>query len=297
MLHERLKKMMDDIIDVAFADSDVPESLKRRFKWYKLYILPKESDTTGGKYNVNDHVIEVYNARLGGEFMAKCCLHELSHHIDWCINGVTGHKDPFFAVFAKLIYAALDMGILTQETFDDGWSKDHDRVMEILAQYCPHEVDYKRQDAAIVRVHNSYSIKNQLKERGYKWNNIEAVWEIETEDEEGEESFLESIGAVLGTPGSTIIRSPWYTIEENNMVLDPTVYIEAKDWGRRTYDAREALKKEGFFFSGNQKKWLYKVKSEEFEEKLQEFQRNPDLSGLEFKCQNRKVKKTAASKK
>jgi hypothetical protein len=229
--------------------------------------------------------------------MAKCCLHELSHHIDWCLNGTTGHKDPFYAVYAMLIYAALDMGILFKETFDDPWSRDQERVKEIIENYCPHEVDYKISNIAVVKVHNSYSIKNQLKENGYKWNSIESVWEKETEDEQEEEAFLESLGAIMSVPGNTIIRSPWYTIDESNMIMDPTVYIEARDWGRRTYDARAALKKQGFYFSGDTKKWLCKVKSEDYKKKMKEIENDPELTGIEFKCQNRKMKKPATTKK
>lgn len=298
MLHERLKKLMDDIADVAFAKSDIPESIKKKFKWYKLYILPKESDTSNGRYIVNEHTIEIYNARLGGKSMAKCCLHELSHHIDWCINGVTGHKEPFYEVYAKLIYAALDMDILKEDAFNDQWSKDFEKVKEIVKNYSPHPIEYINNNTVFIRVHNSYSIKNQLKENGYRWNGIETVWEKETDDETTEEDMLEKLGAVfVSFENSTPPRSAWYTIEENNMVLDPIVYIEARDWGRRTYDARDELKKQGFFFSGDQKKWLLKIKSDEFEKKIDELKNNPALAGIEFKCQNRKMKKVSSPKK
>ena len=140
MLHERLKKLMDDIIDVAFSSNDdISDYTKKRFKWFKLYVLPKESKTSSGRYIIDTHTIEIYNSRLGGDHMAKCCLHELSHHIDWCLNGTTGHKDPFYAVYAKLIYASLDMGILQLSNFEDSWSSDSEKVQEIIKGYCHHE--------------------------------------------------------------------------------------------------------------------------------------------------------------
>lgn len=296
MLYQRLKKLMDDIVDVAFADTTMSDAMRNRFKWYKLYILPKESKTSSGRYIVDTHTIEIYNARLGGQHMAKCCIHELAHHIDWCIHGKTGHKDPFFEVYAKLIYAALNMQILTKKDFEDDWSADHERVEEIIENYCRHDVDYQKEASAVIKVHNSYSIKNQLKERGYTWNNIEAVWETETEDEDAEEAFLGSIGAVFRGLEDAEPRTPWYSIEETGMVMSPTVYIEAKDWGIRTYDARSALKRQGFFFSGDKKKWLLKVKSEEFDEKIEELENDPELHGLEFVCQNRKIKKKPKKK-
>jgi len=298
MLYQRLKKLMDDIVDVAFANTNMSDGMRNRLKWYKLYILPKESKTSSGRYVIDTHTIEIYNARLGGQHMAKCCLHELSHHIDWCLHGSTGHKDPFFEVYAMLIYAALNMQVLTQADFDDNWSKDQERVREIVDQYCPHPVDYSMEDLPdVIKVHNSYPIKNQLRDAGYTWNNIEMVWEKESDSLDEDERQLEQFGAVFCSPGAEEPRKPWYSIEEMSMLMDPTVYIEAKDWGIRTYDARDALKKQGFRFSGDTKKWLLKIKSNDYNQKMEELENDPGLHGLEFICQNRKLKKKPATRK
>lgn len=288
MLHERMKKILDDIIDVAYAD--LPEEKRNQLKWYKLYILPDEKARSSGRYFPTQNKIEVYNPRLGAEHMAKCCIHELAHRTSCCINGFDeggGHGKNFYAEYRKLIYAALDMGILQEDTFNkDEWSSDQNKVRKIVSEYEPNPVDYIMDFPPIIKVYNSFNIKDSLREHGYKWNSIEMIWEKETDDTETEIAFLESIGASERTLGSENEKGkPSFTVDEFSLLMSPYAYIEAKG---NTYDAREALKAHGFFFVSKGKRWVCKVDSAHYSDKMIELRDAEDLYEIEFKPMNRK---------
>lgn len=257
MLEKRIKKYLEDIIDVAFANDD--EKLRQRYKWFKLHILPKENKRVSGYYYENTHVIEVFNPSLGSRHLAKCCLHELSHHIDWCRHGKSGHQAPFYEVYEKLIFASLDMGILQKEDFHDDWSRDKNKVLAILDRYKPHPIAYKTDIPCIIRIFNGFTVKDQLKSAGYRWNTLEQVWEIEVSDLSMQEKYLSSLKIAKSQEELSEYPDPYYVITDPSMHIDGIIYILAQG---QTYDAREILKEYGFFFS-KEKKWLRKVKASE----------------------------------
>ena len=294
LLDSRIKKILEDIIDVAYAGTDIPEDIKKRFKWFKLNILTKELARTNGDYNTHTHIVRVYNAHRGVCQMAKTCLHEVAHHIVWCLykNDVKPHGEEFYDNYAMLIYAALDMKILTPDDFLNDNSKDNEKVAEILEDYDPMEVDYRMDNPTIIKVRNSYKVKDALKEHGYKWNNMEQTWEkfLEDETENDEKAFLAGIGVASVDPGNRL--DPWYVIEGNNMYIDAYVLIEAVG---DTYELREHLKRHGFTFNTNKKKaWTCKVKASEYEQKMLDIMRDEQIgsnSNIRFELISRKSKK------
>lgn len=295
MLEQRVKKTLEDIVDVAFAE--VPEEKRQRYKWFKLRFMPKELKKSNGKYNQSTHVIEVNNASRGVTQLAKTCLHEVSHHIDWCNRRESGHGKPFYAIYEKLIYAALDMKILKPEDLIDEHSSDNQKVAAIVARYVPKKIKYIQKDEMLLRVMNAFSIKEDLKERGYRWNNMEQVWELSVSEEEvkEEEAFLVEIGVVDEEPENT--QTPWYTLTDNNLYIDAYVLIEASG---NTYERREALKACGFTYNtGKKSAWTMKVKASRLKEKmkaLNEYKQKNDISDIEFATVSRKVKRKIPSK-
>lgn len=294
MLHQRLKKLLDDIIDVAYAD--LPQEKRERLKWYKLYVLPKEKKTAGGTYYYRENKLEVYNPRLGSDFMAKALIHELSHRMSYCLNGDAGrgHGKEFYAEYRRLIYAALDMGVLSADTFNkEEWARDQNKVRQIVSEYVPNPVDYVMDFPPVVKVYNSYSIKDDLKARGYAWNNIENLWEKETESPEEETAFLESKGAVERLLDAPETKQLSYSIDENSLLMDPVVYVEAKG---NTYDARNKLKELGFTFSKRGKKWVRTIPAKNYPELIEKIA-VASIPDVEFKAVNRKTKKSTTVKK
>ena len=292
MLDKRVKKILDDIIDVAYGDQGIPEQKFARFKWFKLRILPKEYKTMNGHYVTKEHLVEVFNAYRGVTQIAKTCIHEVAHHIVHCLYGIQNvpmHGKEFYDVYAHLIYAALDMNIMEPEELIDLHSGDHKKVEKILEEYDPDPVEYQMEDPVLIKVMNGYKVKDILKEHGYRWNNMEQVWELLPEEDktEDEVAFLKSNNISGDDPGDRI--TPWYIVEDNGVKIDAYVLIEAKG---DTYALREKLKSHGFTFNTPKKKaWTCKVKASEYNDKIAEIKRDTDLQSLEIKRISRKIKK------
>lgn len=284
MLNKRIKKFLDDIIEVAFPDKDKTE--RKKYKDYSLNILVKENTSTSGMYRENSKSIEVYNPSLGSKHLAKCCLHELSHHIDACQHGTSGHQKPFYGIYAKLIYASLDMGILSVKDFDDNWSSDQNKVRAIVAKYVPHPVEYKSEFNPVARVYNGFTVKEVLKQNGYRWNGVEQVWEKNIyRNREEEEKFLAD-SSISKQPAEYVeLPGPYYVIVQPEMYVDAVVYIAASG---DTYEKKEALKKYHFYFSKDKKMWLCKVKSSELEHMMKSLKTDETLKGLSFGVLKRK---------
>ncbi len=281
MLEKRIKQYLDDIIDEAYKD--VPEDQRKRYHWFKLYIRTKENSSSSGMYHVTSHIIEIYNPSLGEKHLAKTCLHEVSHHIDWCQNGFTGHKKPFYDAYRRLIYASLNLSILKTADFYDEWSSDHAKVLKIVEAYVPHKVDYQKPTQTVVRVKNCYVQKEFIKENGYYWNSVEQVWEKTTEDTKKEEQFLTSIGIRPASEQS--MSAPQYTIEQTDIYINAIVYIKAEG---KTYDEREFLKKSGFHFREKERIWAKKTTADELEKELKTLAKEAEGRPLRFRLWNRK---------
>ena len=289
MLESRIRRYLNDIIDVAFADS--PPRERSRYKDFKLQIDTKELRSSNGVYYWNDHMIKVYNPSRGDQPLAKTCLHELSHHIDYMQHGPSGHQQSFYAIYARLIYAALDMGILSPEDFNDDWSRDQSRVRSILANYIPHRVNYRKPSYKVLKVYNAFRVKDYLKAYKYRWNGVEQVWEKTIEDdEENEIELMNALGISDTKPQNENSGIPWYTIKDPSMMIEAVVYIEAAG---DTYPCKEILKNiYGFFYNPTRKTWQRKVTSSQSPKELLAILRyDTRLNGCSFSFLNRKQKR------
>lgn len=248
-LNRRIKKILNDIIDTAYSDEE--EDCRKKYKHFSLYISNIEKENSSGQYFPSEARIEVYNPSLGARHMAKCCIHELAHHIDKTKNGKTGHQKPFYEEYRKLMYAALDLGILDREDFIDNWSSDRNKVRKMLEQYQPCPMDYQLPGGLIIQCRNCYKIRDKLKKREFAWNSVEEAWE-RTIEKEDKNAFLETL-KTLGC-GDIEIRNEW------DMHIDATIMVTANG---NTYEAREALKKKGFRYDGESKTWRRKLRSKD----------------------------------
>ncbi len=277
----KLKNLLNSIIDVAFADR--PENDLKRFKWFKLYVTGKEVSSTSGTYNVKTHTINLYNLSLGEKHLAKCALHELSHHIDWCLNGCTGHRKPFYGVYKTLIYASLNMNILKKEDFYDNWSSDGNKVRKIVEEYVPRSVEYKKDETPVVKIFNSFNIKDIIRERGYHWNNLEKVWEKNIEDIEAEKLWLMESGVSETEDKNT----PYYTVSQVNMYVDAAIMLIAEG---DTFKIKDVLKEYGFYFVSENRIWKKQIKASELDaitRKMREDERLK-VSGFAIRKESRK---------
>lgn len=284
MLNIRIKRYLNDIIDVAYPDATDNEL--RLYKGFYIYVTPQEKKRSAGVYYPNERKIELYNARLGINHMLKCSLHELSHHLDYCINGEIGHRKPFYNEYRKLIYASMDMGIFTADVFDDNWSSDQNKVRKIVSEYKPNPVEYNPSFPPIIKVYNAYSIKEDLKTKKYTWNTIEQFWEKETTNIIEETQFLEQLKCLKSDTEDITIKRPYYVIEDSSFIIVPVVYIEAIG---DTYTYKEILKQYGFFFKEKGKKWIKKVNVKNYDREIDNLYSVEELQDIKFEAlKNRK---------
>lgn len=190
----KLKKILEDLVEYAYADD-------RRLPYYKRFYveyLKKQLKTKNGDYNPETHRLRVFTLNRDDTAIMKTSLHELSHHILFVQCKKTTHGAEFYAIYKKLLFAALDMKIFDADKYraciKD--STDANKVLKMLDEYVPQDTEYKK-GIKRVRVSRAYDIKEALKERGYTFNAYDKVWEKELEITavKEEELFLQGRGA------------------------------------------------------------------------------------------------------
>lgn len=246
----RIKSILEQIIDVAYAEES--EYQRRKYKDFTIKIMDTDMKTKNGDYHPTTKTIRVLNPSHGSERIAKTCLHELSHHIDYVKNGTSNHKQPFYDIYAKLIYAALDMGVLKVTDFDSEGlmhSSDYSKVQAIVSHYRPIEIEHNVKNQLIVLVQNCYAQKDQLKAKGFKWDPMEKAWSIVINDSaEGEaKAYLENIGCKD------------YKIKSMDLKLELQHYVKVTG---DTYQVKEILKEHGFSYKKEEKCWIKYIDNE-----------------------------------
>ena len=190
-----LKKKLDQIIDYAYRDFNDPK--KERFTWFKLNVSKIKKRGYSGTYNIQTHEIIVYDVigtKDGNNI--STLLHEVSHHIDWVLHGKTGHQKEFYEVFSKLLYAAIDLNMVSLNELRnmDHRNRDYNKVQKILSKYSFIKSSVNKDcDEYVIKVLNAYSIKEDLKKMGYHWNSISKSWDKESIHQsilESEKKFL-----------------------------------------------------------------------------------------------------------
>ena len=183
-LSEQLKKQMDDIIDVAYKGED--PQLVRKFHRFSVHCSEQDSKRINGNCRwipeeqaSQIRVLKLEDRSYKGILITT--IHEVAHHIDMVKTGSMGHGTSFYDEHMKLLYAALDMSILSKEDVME--YKDSRSANKIAKrtdkEYEANPVDYKK-DVVQVRVYNAMYVKEILKARRFRWNNADKAWVLET---------------------------------------------------------------------------------------------------------------------
>ncbi len=167
-----LKKHLHRIIEQAYKD----DPKLAAYKDFQLRLRDEEMNSSTGTYDPNDHTIEITNL-ADGEANNLCTLiHELCHHIETCQRGKTGHQKSFYDIYAKLLYAALDLKRISLHDFQnmEHRNSDYAKVQKILRSYVAKDtaVDAEKTVAVV----NAYAIKEELKKYGYHWDDLNRAW-------------------------------------------------------------------------------------------------------------------------
>lgn len=179
-----LKKTLDDIMTQAYP-KEVQASL-RKFKHYYVQISDKTYRSKHGDYNLRTHRIRLFNITDRDSVLTVAtAIHELAHHVDWCLRGRTDHQSPFYEVYRKLLYAGIDMGLFDAKTFLSCIrdASDHNKVRKIISGYEKKETGYKK-NMKRIDVKDAYEKKDALKEAGYRFDAITKNWYLEVMEED-----------------------------------------------------------------------------------------------------------------
>ena len=203
----QIKKMLNDILDVAYKD-EVSSAMLARFKRFTIMASEAElSRRLGDCWYNKDGSASIRILGLGRDRYQESlivAIHEISHHVEYSMCKTHGHGPNFYMVHKKLLFAAFDMGILkVEDVTEDSESRARNKhkLAGMMHEYVPRPIDYKANNVQLF-VYNAYSVKDKLKSHGYRWNGLDQAWTKELSGEELEEemNFLQS----LSVPASDI---------------------------------------------------------------------------------------------
>jgi len=224
---------------------------------FEIEIFAQERKTFHGQYNPNKKLIQIYNLSRPTEYVISTTIHELAHHIEFTTYGQTGHSKRFYRILKKLLETAVEKGYVKYNTIREKTDSVDLAQMEkyygkIKATY--DETKDKNKDYTMMKVKNSYEIKEELKARGFFYNKQERVWQkkILKTDYNAEKEKIEALGNV------EIIR-----MDFDNIQIDACYFIIITG---NTYDIKDKLKQNGFFWNGSS--WVKKIQAKDMDKEL-----------------------------
>ena len=190
----QIKKMLNDILDIAYKD-EVPPGMLARFKRFTIMASEAELGRRLGDCRYNkDGSASIRILGLGRDRYQESlivAIHEISHHVEYSMYKTSGHSASFYGVHKKLLFTAFDMGILrVEDVTEDSESRARNKhkLAGMMHEYVPHPISYKT-DTITLFVYNAYTIKDKLKNRGYHWNGLDQAWTKELLEEELEDEL------------------------------------------------------------------------------------------------------------
>lgn len=176
MLGLKVHNVLSDIMNEAFPNNV--------FSKFFIEMIPKEYATIHGRYYYKSRKIEIFNLSREPKRILITTIHELAHHVDRNIRGKSGHDKHFYQVHRMLLITAVEMGIVSlRDIAIINDSLDAEKLEayfgEIMSwKYTPKS--YKT-NKSMIKVQFSFSIKDILRGRGYKYSKDEKLWEKEIE--------------------------------------------------------------------------------------------------------------------
>lgn len=256
MLNVYVHQVLQRILDKTYPES-IPES--RKIKKFWIELVPKEIRTYHGYYDPNEYRIRIVNLSRKPHHILLTTIHELAHHIDFCIYGSSGHNKRFYSIHNQLVKTAIKMGITTYAEFKD--VIDNNDIKQLERYFGPNRANYDpayddKKDNVHIKVKNSFPIKDELKANGYKYNAVDQTWDKDCDKQllEDEESFLYNL-----TDPENI------EFAEGSQVSIQVIYYIIVD---QCYSYKDSLKANGYRFKGfNQEGnvWVKKIYAQELE--------------------------------
>ena len=269
-----LKNHLDEIIRNAYHDDPNVD----RYTWFKLNVIDKKLKTKSGDYSTKTHVINVYDIKAKEANNIATLLHEVAHHVDWVQNGKTGHQQPFYDAFRRLMYSALDLNKIAVEDMLslEHRNVDHNKILKMLNEYRQSDVNIETDDSLTIRI-SFDPIIEKLKENGYHYNSLNYSWDkkIERNNESDEHDFLISIGLndeLVTSSDSNTLSFQKKSFNKNTDDKERYKKNYKKDSSKKytvfvknCYDQKDLLKDRSYRWSSKSKRWYKTVDNDEDE--------------------------------
>ena len=250
-----VKTILEDIVFYTYNGKVDDKTYERLTKFY-VKLENKVTNSYHGFYKYNDSSITITNLYRNQTSIVCTTIHELAHHVDRVFRGKSDHSKEFYAVFGQLLYTGLNMGLFSKEEAlaMQTDASDSNKVKKIVDSYKPESISYKT-DVKKVIVKNCYDIKDILKEKGFKFNALSKAWEYEINSAE-EEKYNEWLKT---------LKCDFEIIEGNKMQIEAVGMLIATDG---SYENKDELKKNGFYWNTQQKRWQKKILMQDYEKEM-----------------------------
>jgi len=222
------------------------EAYPGRIRPFFLQIVPKESRSAHGNYNRKNHTLRIFNLSRRTSYIAATAIHELAHHCDCCLRGKTGHDAGFYEVYRNLMTTAVRLKIVDYEDAckESSVTMKESSAREFAASMSaglPADPDLGR-TRHLIRVRDAFAIKDDLKDREYRWSEAEMCWcrEVEAHQVEEETEFIRHLGAYQG------VTCPVSVLPVEEAGFDAAYHVVVENG----YERRAELRGAGYLFNG-----------------------------------------------
>lgn len=262
-----IHNILEDIAKAAYPD-------KRNQKFFiKLINEERKSfhgDWMPGKDGPNE--IRIFNFNRGISQIIKTSIHELAHNMDNSIYKDTGHTKRFYEVYKNLVEVALGWGIIDE--FKDSSTKDVKMMIKHHGEPNPRkDIGEYRPNEVILKVFNSYPIKDVLKEDGFRYNSLEKTWIKECKTEEVE-NYISNYKDKLDEENFVIMR---YT--EIDVKMQVKIILDGN-----TYSYKDEIKQMGYKYQD--KKWYKKMELSEVKGEVERLKATKFINEIKVFQQN-----------
>ncbi|MGG1571638.1 hypothetical protein [Fictibacillus sp. NRS-1165] len=250
----KLYQILCDIAGYAYPDEEYPDN---KFTKFFIEVSNKELKSKHGHYQrgMGKRKIVIFNLSRPNEHIITTTIHELAHHIDSCLRGKSDHTKEFYAVHYRLLCTAIGMGIISKDSCltatDNADPERLDKYFGDIESWDIPEINYKK-DSVIIKVFNSFLIKDLLRERGYRYNKNDSSWEkeIPTTIQESE----------LGVVSEWVDPQYIKVIAATDITIEKTLYILVSDcYKHKEYLSQNGYRWQAFNFK---KSWNKRISSQ-----------------------------------
>lgn len=249
-----MQQTISEIIAVAYAD--IPAKTIRKYQNIRVNLEDKELKSKLGDYRHSadgSGTIRLFALRSEGNAeLLITALHGASHHIDTISRGHSLHDADFYLIHKRLLFAAMDMGLLEKDDIvhSSSRARNRDKLAKLVSEYVRRPINNigNNSEKASILVYNAYSQRDILKSKGYHWNPIELCWtkDCNPENVPSENEFLQTTGIT----DIEIIQTGKPMVSHRKTA---NVYGVP-------YDERDQLKAIGFMWNNSEKCWTKKIR-------------------------------------